>query len=768
MPDDKPTGNGAASAGKKKRNRKKKNKNKEQPSQAQQQQLQQQAEQQQADALNPLTIMRNGLIAQGFTGAQVDKAIDELWTANKAYDEHDTVLAHLKGGGDASAAKAEPAAQSANADSDAGAAASGSAKAAPAAAVASAATKEPTQAEAPAPVAATSKMATPVSNAPPNSIAARLDLVAGFESLADAAFALTEWVNKAAKTHELDEFCMGSKTKALPTVFCRAVTEDYDSATFESSILPAMSRLVFSILDKAGLTPEGVAAVKISMESCLKLARKLVVTTTPNDDFGVKLGTFLSSRIAVAVDEAKLAMAGGSGNIQRLQDDIDKIVKSLASNGAATTTNGNGASQSVDALVNVRDMNQTAAKKASMVARMAFSTLSSAAAAENGFSASTPNHLREVELTKSDILVALVGADGKDKIDQQRSEFNSLKAKVEATDSDDIKNMREELEGYQNEREIISGRIAELRLSIEKLEIYDAELVAKIADAQATLETDTLTRAAEMETLTAGMEEKQKAAKFGNSLTSLVDLLKGYDDSLDNAVQSATSPSKPVLDTTNESLGSIVSSKMSMFIFQVRNYLVAESNCVEGLKQRIEKTNADIADTKIEIAEMEGLGMSTTIAQMEQSIEKLQRRIADDMATIERATIDATNMFETLIARMEAYNLARAAEDLSAIDASCFQGIPSCIETLNIPNGERLNSIVEDGMLSLSPPKKQKPPMYGSGAVADIPPAPMPQMTAQAANVPKFTWAASKPAESSGKPSLLDIQKEELKSKEDA
>uniref|UniRef100_A0A7R9ZKV6 Uncharacterized protein n=1 Tax=Craspedostauros australis TaxID=1486917 RepID=A0A7R9ZKV6_9STRA len=172
---------------------------------------------------------------------------------------------------------------------------------------------------------------------------------------------------------------------------------------------------------------------------------------------------------------------------------------------------------------------------------------------------------------------------------------------------------------------------------------------------------------------------------------------------------------------------------------------------------------------KLEIAALEGLGMTTTIGQMEQRIEKLEHRISDDKEAIERSTSDASTMFDTLIARVEAYNLARAAEELSPIAPSYFQGIPACITALEIPNGERLNSIVEDGMLSLSPPpKQQKPPMYGGSAMADVPPVLMTQqMTAQATSAPKFTWAASKPAEASGKTSFLDIQKEELKSKAD-
>ena len=149
--------------------------------------------------MNPHSVLRNRLVAEGFSVAQVDQAMEEMWDKNLVYDDFQTVLAYLnsekaglnddesKGtttGGEASEKKDEldsktsvgPASVK-KAEQD---------------------TVEPTALE----------KAKSIKAAPTMTLEQRLETVSNFENLTDAIFALTEWINKAAKPREVSVLCV--------------------------------------------------------------------------------------------------------------------------------------------------------------------------------------------------------------------------------------------------------------------------------------------------------------------------------------------------------------------------------------------------------------------------------------------------------------------------------------------------------------------------------------------------------------------------------
>jgi hypothetical protein len=179
---------------------------------------------------------------------------------------------------------------------------------------------------------------------------------------------------------------------------------------------------------------------------------------------------------------------------------------------------------------------------------------------------------------------------------------------------------------------------------------------------------------------------------------------------------------------------------------------------------------------KIDLAEMEGLGMATTIGEMEKAKKQKEELVVKDTALAERLSGEASSMFDTLISRLEQFKAARegGAIPLTPAFASALQDIPAIVSRLGIPNGARLVDFVgttngaghSTGPLSTDPPVGED---FRTNDVAPIgtPKAASKKMAAEATVLPKFTWAAasSKPAESGQKTSLLDIQKEELQSK---
>jgi len=122
--------------------------------------------------MNPHTILRNRLVDSGFTMSEVDKAMEEMWDKSLAYDEFDAVLAYLKG-------ETTKATETDEASHD---------EKGTVASEAETEDKEESETSTPAPVM---------------TLEERLDSVASFEPLTDAVFALTEWIDKAAKPRDV-------------------------------------------------------------------------------------------------------------------------------------------------------------------------------------------------------------------------------------------------------------------------------------------------------------------------------------------------------------------------------------------------------------------------------------------------------------------------------------------------------------------------------------------------------------------------------------
>jgi hypothetical protein len=386
---------------------------------------------------------------------------------------------------------------------------------------------------------------------------------------------------------------------ALPTIIQRSITECEDQSKFDGAVLPSVIRLYVAILTKSGISTVNIATSRDSFESVIKLARKTFLLQNENDkDFANRVAKFIASRISVAVEDSKFAIAaenGGATNAfgapAKFQEEVDLL------------TTGKTATSSMDRdislLLSKRDMFKSAAKKSMIVARMALNTLAS----QNGFlpTNGAGNNSREAETEKSDIFLAIVGEQGQQVIDQQRANLQDLKSKVHAGEPERMVDLRSTEEDYVSERQIIAQRIAELRQSIEKLEMYDAELCAKVLDIQAEIESDVTSRSAKNVRLDESLSQAQAAVKFGNSVGSLVDLLKIYDDSLEKAVNGSGQAF-----SSTDNMGEVVSSKMDAFLVGARNYFTSEAECVDFLRARImssQKTVGELVSCRMSILE---------------------------------------------------------------------------------------------------------------------------------------------------------------------
>ena len=201
------TASTATTASKRRRNRKKKNKNKKTESQKE-------AERQKElefSKMNNHGKLRKDLMAQGFSAAQIDTAMDEMWDQNMPYDEYEQVYKYLKEGrkkpessnGVSTPTRPKPTVQkiTENNDNDVDETKEGE-KDVPK----SFAPLTPSQvvvSNKSTPTPTPTKTTSSPKRANLNSMAARLDMVAGFDDLADAIFAMTKWIIQAAKPKDV-------------------------------------------------------------------------------------------------------------------------------------------------------------------------------------------------------------------------------------------------------------------------------------------------------------------------------------------------------------------------------------------------------------------------------------------------------------------------------------------------------------------------------------------------------------------------------------
>ena len=179
------------SAAKRRRNRKKKNKNKSEDITKEEERLRLLEE----SKMNPHARLCQDLLSRGFDTSQIDKAMEEMWNNNLPYDEFDAVLKYLETGGNEKTDTKEEATEKiedpenvSNHDDN-----SKSNE------VDNESFQEHQREEAKAEPKEIPKPFVPLT------MTSKLDMVAGYENLSDAIFALTEWVTRAAKPNDVSQ-----------------------------------------------------------------------------------------------------------------------------------------------------------------------------------------------------------------------------------------------------------------------------------------------------------------------------------------------------------------------------------------------------------------------------------------------------------------------------------------------------------------------------------------------------------------------------------
>jgi len=634
---------------------------------------------------------------------------------------------------------------------------------------------------------------------PPTTMTAKLDMVAGFENLTDAIFALTQWVNKAAKPEEIEDLCRAEKTSALPTIVRRGIsTEITDQTKFETVVQPGLFGLLVSVLDRCGVEFDDGERI----ENMLKQARKVSLMGAGEDeneedadnDVADRVAKFIVSRIATAMDEIKefknnKIMVGGD-----LIEDDDALMT----------------------LTCLRDKSRLNAKQACVTVRFRMEQMLNN---NSNSSSEDPNSSLQngndgvlsfsSSLENENLLLVIVDQETKDRFDEEKAQLEELKSRILQDESEKIRDLRSSVDTLETKRSTAQGKIAELKLSLKKLEAQNEETIFRIEALEGDIEKEQRNDNAQAKLLEKQVRAAKEAVKYGNVVGSLASMMKTYGRSLKKATvakliqHTTTSVVRNNNKDYNSDTGSDPSAAMDHYLQQVRDYFLTEAKFELQLRQRILSKTNEIAALKLELAQCAGLGMSTTIGQIKQSLTSTEKLI--DLYSRKSAALieDGRSMYNELITRLETYEAAvtsnsqrkETGENNSDFQASgvlvkfsptnLLRDVPAAIKALKISNCDRLERFVleastkESAQLGGDDTYNGESSTNVRGKLAQssllsthrVCSAVVPSsVSATATSLPiKFTWAsaAKTKANSSSTPkqSLLDIQKQELESR---
>lgn len=189
-----------------------------------------------------------------------------------------------------------------------------------------------------------------------------------------------------------------------------------------------------------------------------------------------------------------------------------------------------------------------------------------------------------------------------------------------------------------------------------------------------------------------------------------------------------------------------------------------------------------------EVDEMQGLGLETTIGQLKISAKEKRDLVQKDSIMIQHFVDEANSMFDSLVSRLEDYKSLQKSHALELIQKDILYEIVSYASRIGITSTQQLESSMKymnghsevhskSSNFAVDDSNESVIPTFVASSVktaADATPIEDPTTSettsssvATAPAVPKLTWAAAKSnGESLSKTSLLDIQREELLSKE--
>jgi hypothetical protein len=654
---------------------------------------------------------------------------------------------------------------------------------------------------------------------PKTSMASKLDMVARFENLTDAIFALTQWINKAATFAEIEELCRAKKTSALPTVVRRGIsaTEISDPIKFETAVQPGLIGLIVAIFNRCGIDFDDYDRIEQMLTQAWKVSSMGTEADADDDDdqedddddddddVADRVSKFIVSRIATAMNEIKESKNKkdmGNDDVLRCGHiDSDDVLMTLSSQ---------------------RDTLILSAKQACITVRTTMEQFTNDKS-ESSDSITTMMNGNDggsssSSLENQDMLLVIVDQETKDRFEKERTHLKELKSRILQGESEKVQELRSSVETIEMERLDVQEKITDLKLTLKKLEAQNENMIFQIETLEGDIEKEQCNDNVQAKQLEKQVRVAKETVKYGNVVGSLASMMVTYGKSLEKATAPkksstqqqqqqnlATTTSSVVgdngsnSDNTNKINDDLkASTAMEQYLQKVRDYFLSEAKFEPQLRRRILSNRNEIAALKLELLQCAGLGMNTTTGQIEQSIVQKEKVIEMYSKKISTLTEDGRSMYNDLITHLETYESATAAAAVTSgshkaavgevlvklFPTALLQDVPAVIKALQIPNYDRLDRFVasitepnsSSAVDSYTNSGDSSTTITEGSAVAcaqsltniRVSSAVVPAAALPPATPMKFTWASAAKAKinvSAKKQSLLDIQKQELESR---
>ena len=421
-------------------------------------------------------------------------------------------------------------------------------------------------------------------------------------------------------------------------------------------------------------------------------------------------------------------------------------------------------------------------------------------------------------LENQDMLLVIVDQETKDRFEKERTHLKELKSRILQGESEKVQELRSSVETIEMERLNVQEKMTDLKLTLKKLAAQNENMLFQIETLEGDIEKEQCNDNVQAKQLEKQVRVAKETVKYGNVVGSLASMMVTYGKSLEKATAPkksstqqqqqqnlATTTSSVVgdngsnSDNTNKTNDDLkASTAMEQYLQKVRDYFLSEAKFEPQLRSRILSNRNEIAALKLELLQCAGLGMNTTTGQIEQSIVQKEKVIEMYSKKISTLTEDGRSMYNDLITHLETYESATAAAAVTSgshkaavgevlvklFPTALLQDVPAVIKALQIPNCDRLDRFVasitepnsSSAVDSYTNSGDSSTTITEGSAVAcaqsltniRVSPAVVPAAALPPATPMKFTWASAAKAKinvSAKKQSLLDIQKQELESR---
>lgn len=612
---------------------------------------------------------------------------------------------------------------------------------------------------------------------PAMDLISKLEVVSDFENLQDALFALSEWVNKAAKSDELFEFC-GVKDEASSSPFATILKRSIaytgtDDEYYRSILLPYLHSLLSGVLvghvDTALVVDQLLNVIYLSRSSI----KQLSVGSLPSS-VGDNISMAVSRLISGLVHKNLVSnAAGGATSADSPQLDLrsvsNEMVQMLSQVESQRPTIGCG----VVELMTERDCRKCLAEKACDLSKLLLQSLlnemNGSTSHQTTFSAS--QQLLQCNEAKLTMFSSFLGEHSTTVNTGVRS-YRDIETRIKNLQSDlTIKHAEVASESLRLHSDLqhIARRKNELLLELEQLERNEVRLQTREAEL-----TKILTSAesgSEVAFLQSQRDELVGMVRTDDSLRSLVDKMSEFEMVLfvkkpengDVGMQQQTSSFEDSVSAED------VESKMTLLMEQMQNYFHAEAAIIEFLQDRVNNMKAEHKELQLETVQFAAMGLTTNVNQMKQSLDEISRNITEDESVLSALRLEAAKMESSLCERIKDYvNAPTGSCVLSSVHRAALSNIIQSLRISDVDGVSKLSSFLPPSDINESrsvpiatPPIIRQP--------APQPPQQQPQANAPVSLKPMLNWATMgrrAPAQKKEVKSLLDIQKEEMSAKQ--